>query len=311
MEARLRALSGRLTAGAERGRQPEGLPLRLQPDQESVVRVLELTRNVLFPAHFGQSKPVRGFAVAYEHGAQLAEIYMALAGQMTLALLHHPDFREEGKAARRARGEDAAAAFLERLPDIQAYLKTDLEAAFDGDPAAYDTDEIIFSYPGFYAIMVSRIAHELFLLDIPLIPRMMTEHAHRATGIDIHPGARIGRYFFIDHGTGVVIGETSVIGDRVKIYQGVTLGGLSTRAGQGLRGVRRHPTIENDVTIYSNASILGGETVIGEGSIIGGSCFITRSLPAHTRVSVRSPALQLQPERSALHDQSGYWVYEI
>ena len=289
MEARLRALSGRLTAGAERGRQPEGLPLRLQPDQESVVRVLELTRNVLFPAHFGQSKPVRGFAVAYEHGAQLAEIYMALAGQMTLALLHHPDFREEGKAARRARGEEAAAAFLERLPDIQAYLKTDLEAA-------YDTDEIIFSYPGFYAIMVSRIAHELFLLDIPLIPRMMTEHAHRATGIDIHPGARIGRYFFIDHGTGVVIGETSVIGDRVKIYQGVTLGGLSTRAGRDLRGAKRHPTIEDDVTIYSNASILGGETVIGEGCVIGGSCFITRSIPPHTRVSLRGQELRLRPD---------------
>lgn len=183
----------------------------------------------------------------------------------------------------------------------------DVDAAFDGDPAAFNKDEIIFSYPGLYAIMVNRLAHELHLLKVPLIPRIMTEHAHSLTGIDIHPGATIGKHFFIDHGTGVVIGETTEIGDWVKIYQGVTLGGLSTRAGQGLRNHKRHPTIEDRVTIYSGASILGGETRIGEGAIIGGNAFITRSVPPHTRVSQRNPDLDFQSDEMAETDQCEYW----
>ncbi len=309
METRISELSEHLTAHAEEGQTPGGPALRLQPDQETIIRVLDLLRNIMFPAHFGQKTIINDFAVKYEHGSQIAEVYTALSDQISLALLHHPDYCEAEKAVRREKGRELAAAFLDRLPNIQACLKTDVQAAFDGDPAARDKDEIIFSYPGFRAITVSRIAHELFLLDVPIIPRMMTEHAHFATGIDIHPGATIGRYFFIDHGTGVVIGETSVIGDRVKIYQGVTLGGLSTRAGQGLRGAKRHPTIGSDVTIYSNTSILGGETVIGEGCIIGGNCFITRSIPAHMRVTVQSPELRLQPDRRAA--EGGCWVYEI
>ena len=171
-------------------------------------------------------------------------------------------------------------------------LETDLEAAFQGDPAAKYRDEIILSYPGMFAITVNRLAHELFLLEVPLIPRIMTEYAHSITGIDIHPGATIGKYFFIDHGTGVVVGETTVIGDRVKIYQGVTLGALSTRGGQKLRGVRRHPTIEDDVTIYSGASILGGETVVGKNSVIGSNVFITSSIPADTKVSMKDQDLR-------------------
>jgi serine O-acetyltransferase len=159
-----------------------------------------------------------------------------------------------------------------------------VQAAYDGDPAAYNKDEIIYSYPGLYAILVNRLAHELFLLGVPLIPRVMTEHAHSKTGIDIHPGATIGKYFFIDHGTGIVIGETTEIGDNVKIYQGVTLGALSTRGGQSLRNKKRHPTIEDNVTIYSNASVLGGDTVIGHDSIIGGSTFITESVPPESRI---------------------------
>ena len=155
--------------------------------------------------------------------------------------------------------------------------------------------------------MVNRLAHELHLLEVPLIPRIMTEHAHSLTGIDIHPGATIGKYFFIDHGTGVVIGETTEIGEWVKIYQGVTLGGLSTRAGQGLRDHKRHPTIEDRVTIYSGASILGGETRIGEGSIIGGNAFITKSVPPHTRVSLRKPDLEFQSDEIPETDQSEYW----
>ena len=167
----------------------------------------------------------------------------------------------------------------------------DVNAAFDGDPAAKTKEEIIFCYPGLFAIFVYRFAHELNKMKVPFIPRIMSEYAHDHTGIDINPGATIGEYFFIDHGTGVVIGETTEIGNNVKIYQGVTLGALSTRSGQLLRNVKRHPTIEDDVTIYSSASILGGETVIGKGSVIGGNAFITESVPAGTRVSVKNPEL--------------------
>ena len=174
-------------------------------------------------------------------------------------------------------------------------IQTDLQAAYDGDPAATGMAEVIFSYPGLFAITVYRLAHELYVLNVPMIPRIMTEHAHSITGIDIHPGATVGKYFFIDHGTGIVIGETTVIGENVKIYQGVTLGGLSTRGGQSLRGKRRHPTIEDNVTIYANASILGGDTVIGQGCVIGASAFITASVPPCTTVSMKLQELQMKP----------------
>lgn len=173
-------------------------------------------------------------------------------------------------------------------------VQTDLQAAYDGDPAATGMAELIFSYPGLFAITVYRLAHVLYTLKVPMIPRIMTEHAHSVTGIDIHPGATIGKYFFIDHGTGIVVGETTVIGENVKIYQGVTLGGLSTRGGQSLRGQRRHPTIEDDVTIYANASILGGQTVIGHGCVIGASAFITQSIPPCTRVSMKNQELEMK-----------------
>jgi serine O-acetyltransferase len=189
--------------------------------------------------------------------------------------------------------------FLAKLSELREYLASDVSAAFDGDPAAFSRDEIISSYPGIYAIMVYRLAHELYQLEVPLIPRIMTEHAHSLTGIDIHPGAVIGHHFFIDHGTGIVIGETTVIGNFVKIYQGVTLGGLSTRGGQTLKGVKRHPTIEDHVTIYSGASILGGTTIIGEGVVIGSNAFITKSVPEKTRVSVKDPELQFRTAEQA------------
>ena len=177
-------------------------------------------------------------------------------------------------------------------------LLTDVQAAFDGDPAAQSKEEIIFSYPGFFAIFVYRIAHELYTQSVPLIPRIMTEYAHSGTGVDINAGATIGEYFFIDHATGVVIGETTVIGNHVKIYQGVTLGALSTRAGQKLAGVKRHPTIEDNVTIYSNASVLGGETIVGEDTVIAGGAFVTESIPAHSRVSLASLKVNVrQPKK--------------
>ena len=175
-----------------------------------------------------------------------------------------------------------------KLPSIQKMLYKDIQAAFDGDPAAQSKEEIIYSYPGFFAIWVFRIAHELYYLDVPLIPRIMTEYAHSRTGVDINAGATVGEYFFIDHATGVVIGETTVIGNNVKIYQGVTLGALSTRGGQRLAGVKRHPTIEDNVTIYANACVLGGETVVGAGSVIAGSAFLTESVPPNSRVSLKN-----------------------
>jgi serine O-acetyltransferase len=176
--------------------------------------------------------------------------------------------------------------------------QTDVEAFYDGDPAAFSIDEIIYCYPGLFAITVYRLAHVLYTLGVPMLPRIMTEHAHSVTGIDINPGATIGKYFFIDHGTGIVIGETTVIGENVKIYQGVTLGALSTRGGQSLRGKRRHPTIEDRVTIYSGASVLGGDTVIGHDAVIGGNAFITSSIAPGTRVSVKNQELEMRPGKT-------------
>lgn len=197
-------------------------------------------------------------------------------------------------ATERAIGREKAEAFFCRLPQIREYLKEDLQAALEGDPAAQSEELVLRCYPGFHAVLIYRLAHALLELEVPVWPRVLTEQAHSSTGIDIHPGAKIGRFFFIDHGTGVVIGETAVVGDHVKIYQGVTLGALSTAGGQQLRGVRRHPTIEDSVTIYANATILGGETVIGQGSVIGANVFLTESVAPFTRVSVAPPKLQFQ-----------------
>lgn len=186
--------------------------------------------------------------------------------------------------------------FINELPKLQEILLKDVTANFEGDPAATSRSEIILSYPGFYAIFVYRIAHELYKRNVPFVPRMMTEYAHGKTGIDINPGAEIGEYFFIDHGTGIVIGETTKIGKGVKIYQGVTLGALSPRKGQTLSGVKRHPTVEDNVTIYANTTILGGETVIGENSVIGGNSFITRSVEKNSYVSVKPPELIIRAD---------------
>ena len=186
--------------------------------------------------------------------------------------------------------------FVERLPEVRRRLAEDVEAAFEGDPAAKSFAEIVVAYPSIRAIAVYRIAHELHALGVPVVPRMMTEHAHDLTGIDIHPGAKIGRRFFIDHGTGVVIGETCEIGDNVRLYQGVTLGARSPRHGESLRGQKRHPTIEDDVTIYAGASILGGETVIGRGSVIGGNVWLMESVPPGSKV-IAEPARHLVRQR--------------
>ncbi|MCR9092935.1 MAG: serine acetyltransferase [bacterium] len=191
-----------------------------------------------------------------------------------------------------------ASAFIERLPEVRRLVATDVAAAYDRDPAANSFAEVIVAYPSILAMVTYRIAHVFYALGEQVVARIMSEDAHSATGIDIHPGARIGNHFFIDHGTGVVIGETCIIGDRVKLYHGVTLAAFSNKAGRADSGKRRHPTIEDDVTIYPNATILGGDTVIGEGSVIGGNVWLTESVPRYTRVTVEEPRLQLHQKRS-------------
>ena len=266
------------------------------PDRDCVVKILDDMRKILFPLHFLHSRPSDDLDYCEDLLTRISELRNVLVYQISRALSFRPDLKESDEARRLALAEEISDRFVSEIPELQRILETDLQAAYEGDPAATGTDEIVYCYPGFSAIMIYRIAHVLHTLDVPLIPRIMTEYAHSKTGVDIHPGATIGERFFIDHGTGVVIGETTVIGDRVKIYQGVTLGGLSTRAGHGLSGKKRHPTIESDVTIYSNASILGGQTVIGEGSVIGGNCFITSSIPPHSKVSYAAPDLRISED---------------
>lgn len=271
-----------------------------------IIDILEEIRCVIFPGFF-ETKNLNRDSIEYHVGELLEDIHYRLKKQVTKAL-YHTDERGIREEDAQVRAEEIVKAFMRRIPQLREVLATDVQAAYDGDPAAYNTDEIIFSYPGLLAISSNRIAHELHLLGVPLIPRIMTEYAHSLTGIDIHPGATIGKYFFIDHGTGVVIGETTQIGDRVKIYQGVTLGALSTRGGQSLRSTKRHPTLEDNVTVYSGASILGGSTVIGEGATIGSNAFITSSVPGGTRVSIKNPELQFRDcVRVTELGQEGFW----
>ena len=254
-----------------------GKKMRL-PDRGAIIGIIKEFRRLLFPAYFGD--PQLMALPAENYAALLLErIETALTAQVALAL---PE--EQAFAAGALTHE-----ILEQLPRIQETLMTDIEATFDGDPAAADKEEIIFAYPGLFAIFVYRIAHELYLRHIPMIPRMMTEYAHSRTGIDIHPGAQIGSYFFIDHGTGIVGGETTVIGDHVKLYQGVTLGALSPRGGRAHSSGKRHPTVGDGATIYSGASIFGGETVIGENAVVGGNAFLTESVADNARVVIRPP----------------------
>ncbi len=207
--------------------------------------------------------------------------------------------------------EWVVARFLERLPEMRRWVAEDVEAAFQGDPAARSHAEVVVAHPSIHALALYRIAHELHRLGVPLAPRIITERAHSATGIDIHPGARIGRSFFIDHGTGVVIGETCEIGDHVRLYQGVTLGALSPRLGQSIRGQKRHPTLEDEVTIYPGATILGGETVIGRGSVIGGNAFLTHSVPPGSRVVPETPRQRVRRHGEAGPEQEGALDWEV
>lgn len=272
------------------GRNIDKMDLFNQPSKEEIIAIVEDLLKIVYPGYY-RDRSYKIYNIKSNSTVTIEDVAYHLNKQILLALKYTA--KEENDVEKLTeQAEKDTVTFLKKIPDVRAMLETDLEAAFQGDPAAKYRDEIILSYPGMFAITVNRLAHELFLLEVPLIPRIMTEYAHSITGIDIHPGATIGKYFFIDHGTGVVVGETTVIGDRVKIYQGVTLGALSTRGGQKLRDVRRHPTIEDDVTIYSGASILGGETVVGRNSVIGSNVFITSSIPADTKVSMKDQDLR-------------------
>ncbi len=263
------------------------------PDRNTVIEIIKGLRGVIFPGYF-EGKITAGAEPEYYIGSSLTELYEKLYPQVALALSYK---KKRGQASARERAREICDRFFGKLPDIQKKLLKDVEAGYNGDPAAKSREEIICSYPGFLAIFVYRIAHELYVEKVPFIPRIMTEYAHGETGIDINSGAEIGEYFFIDHGTGVVIGETTVIGNNVKLYQGVTLGALSLRSGQKLAGKKRHPTVGNDVTIYANATILGGETVIGDGTVVGGNTFITRSVGKDSRVSAKTPELDISTGR--------------
>ena len=272
------------------GRNIDKMDLFNQPSKEEIIAIVEDLLKIVYPGYY-RDRSYKIYNIKSNSTVTIEDVAYHLNKQILLALKYTA--KEENDVEKLTeQAEKDTVTFLKKIPDVRAMLETDLEAAFQGDPAAKYRDEIILSYPGMFAITVNRLAHELFLLEVPLIPRIMTEYAHSITGIDIHPGATIGKYFFIDPGTGVVVGETTVIGDRVKIYQGVTLGALSTRGGQKLRDVRRHPTIEDDVTIYSGASILGGETVVGKNSVIGSNVFITSSIPADTKVSMKDQDLR-------------------
>ncbi|MDE2304994.1 MAG: serine acetyltransferase [Gammaproteobacteria bacterium] len=276
---------------------------RYLPSREAIVEILMATLDLMYPGYFGRRGLDQANLEAHVAG-QIERLAPMLEREIEQCLCYGREHDAaadapappEGECAPRARR--LAEAFLARLPEIRALLVGDVQAAYDGDPAATNLDEIILAYPGVLAVSVYRIAHALHTLGVPMIARIMTEWAHARTGCDIHPGASIGPEFFIDHATGVVIGETTEIGARVKLYQGVTLGALSfpkDASGQIIRGRKRHPTVESDSTLYANATVLGGRTVVGAGSVIGGSVFLAHSVPARSRVSLKEPELRVAP----------------
>ena len=285
------------------------------PRQEIIISVVEDLKDILYPGYRRREGLHLG-NITYHVGDLIDGLHDKLTEQIARALRHEDRLRSgsepcEQETDYEAKGQQLAIDFLHRLPDVRSVLATDVEAAYVGDPACTSQDEIIFCYPGLDAITVYRLAHELDRLKVPFIPRIMTEWAHQQTGIDVHPGAKIGKYFFIDHGTGVVIGQTCEIGEHVKLYQGVTLGALSfdTDAhGNLVRGMKRHPTLQDRVVIYANATVLGGKTTIGHDSIIGSSVWLTRSVEPHTTVLLEKPKLRMHSEADDLRPEAEFQI---
>lgn len=262
------------------------------PSDDAIAAIIEKARSILFPGYFTKVK-LHQSNLEYFIGQETTDLYEMLVEQISMAIRHNCRRNELPCTNCDELSHRIALTFIERLPEVTALLTADIHATLAGDPATKSPDEVIFCYPGLLATSVFRLAHELFLLEVPIIPRIMTEYAHSQTGIDIHPGATIGPGLFIDHGTGVVIGETTIIGKGVRLYQGVTLGALSLPrdAGEKLYRKKRHPTIEDNVIIYSNTTVLGGDTTIGEGSVIGGNIWLTESVAPGTKVLLKKPEL--------------------
>ena len=290
-------------------REIDGMTMFHQPDQDKVVEIVNKLLRIFFPG-FYRDEVYKIFNMRHTLAALVEDVMFNLQKQVTIALKNEPSYAQSSENDVRKKAKEITIAFMKQVPRMREYIDTDLDAMFDGDPAANSKNEFILCYPGLLASTIHRIAHVLWELEVPLIPRMMTEYAHSKTGIDIHPGATIGKYFFIDHGTGIVVGSTTTIGEHVKLYQGVTLGALSTSAGQSLHGVKRHPTIEDNVTIYSGASVLGGQTVIGHGSVIGSNAFVTSSIKPDSRVTIQNQELHQSSEGIKKEDlqQDEDWI---
>ncbi len=296
---RLPALVERIVGSYQRDERTHHIDKTYLPSRAEIVSTILLLLELLYPGYFGRQNLTRQ-NIRFHVGELLQQIGERLSRAVYHALCYQVE-NEQGAAGNvsgcQQHADELVIRFMERIPQVREMLSGDVQAAYDGDPAATNTHEIVLAYPGVLAVSVYRLAHELHLLGVPLIPRMMSEWAHTQTGVDIHPGAKIGRNVFIDHATGVVIGETTEIGDNVKLYQGVTLGALSfpkDERGRVIRGVKRHPTVKDSATLYANAIVLGGETVIGEGSVIGGSVFVTTTIPDNCTVSIKPPELRVK-----------------
>lgn len=266
------------------------------PSRDEIIRCVQLLLQLFYPGYYGR-QDLTDETIRYHVGCLLTELRAALTRQVELCLCHQAEACAGCTESCSGEARKVTDRLLARLPELRRTLLSDVQAAFDGDPAASNLDEVILAYPGLLAVTVYRVAHELYAMGVPLMPRIMSEWAHTKTGADIHPGAEIGASFFIDHATGIVIGETSHLGAAVKLYQGVTLGAIShpkDDRGRVIRGTKRHPTVENNATLYANATVLGGQTVVGEGSVVGGSVFLTRSIPKGAKVAIRPPELTVK-----------------
>ena len=309
LQNEVKKVTAEILADYETGRDIDKMEAFAQPDHDAVIDIVNKLVTVFFPGYYREDA-YKSYSYRARLSILIEDVIYNLGKQIAKVLPYADAYKQElldagiieiseeilirDDARLRERSERIALEFARKIPAIRALVDTDMEAILDGDPAAVNKAEIVLCYPGLLATCINRIAHELYLLEVPMIPRIMTEHAHSMTGIDIHPGATIGEYFMIDHGTGIVIGETSEIGCHVKIYQGVTIGALSTTGGRALHGSKRHPTIMDNVTIYAGATILGGETVIGQGSVIGANVFITKSVSDETRISNKSQELSIR-----------------
>ena len=294
---KLPAIVARIVASLDETDSPDHVGFPMIPNQESLLEIVDLYMTLLMPGYFGDQSVDRP-NVEYYLGSKVDRFYRLLQEQVGKCLVHECREPKENCNDCQKSGSDVAITLLEKVPELRKKLAGDILSAYNGGPAAKNQEEIVFCYPGLRAVTIYRFAHELVKMNVPILPRMLSEHAHSITGCDIHPGAQIGEKLFIDHATGVVIGETSIIGDRVRIYQGVTLGGANfevDRHGRLMRDNKRHPTIEDDCILYAGAVILGGDTVVGKGSVIGGSVWLTHSVPPFTQVTLNSQQKRMIP----------------